>query len=170
MFSAKANLQTSLRRLCGQKVRGRRRRYKNLDAQTLPRVIHRHPATSRRVTPSAALVGGRLHNALLRKSTRPLRDASYPSKAKARRNRFTYELQQELSLVAACLPTQTPVIGKRAVQHIALKRVMHVHNKRFARKVYRAVEWFKRLHYHFDTLKRQLRRAQRSRRRRKPRA
>jgi hypothetical protein len=140
VFSTKANLQRSLRRLHGRRVHGRRQRYRSIGTQTLPRVVRLHPPTNRRVTPSMALVGGRLDNTLLRKSTRPLWRALCPSRPKLPRRCFTYELQQELSAVTTYQPAQVLPHSKRDVQPVVSKKAMHVYTRRFARKAYRAVE------------------------------
>jgi len=72
LFSTKAILQKSLRRLHGRKVRGRRQRYGSIRAQTLPRVVRLHSPVNRCVTLSTALIGDRIDSTLLCKSTRPL--------------------------------------------------------------------------------------------------
>ena len=140
VFSAKATLQKSLRRLYGRKVRGRRQRHGSIITQTLPRIVRLHPTVNSRLTLSTALIGARLNSTLLRKSTRSLRDASCPSKPKSPHGYFAHELQQELSVVRICRPVQILPRSKSDVERVVLKKAMHTCRRRFACKAYRAVE------------------------------
>jgi exonuclease VII large subunit len=86
------------------------------------------------------------------------------------RKQFTQELQQELAVITGYAPIATPSSAKPLTQRTVLRTAASRRKQRFVRKARRAVVWFKALRHQLVIVKRRLRRAQRSRHKRKPRA